>query len=87
MPRRKLDEEFEISDELYSELPYSASDIQDYFEYITKKHEYPTENPRIQIYINETENIVTLEIKWRILSSDLNAWNYEDNWKQWRNVP
>ena len=36
MPRPKWDEEVEMSDELYSELPYSASDIQDYFEYMAK---------------------------------------------------
>ena len=29
---------------------YSISDIQDYFEFIIKKHETLTENPPIQIY-------------------------------------
>ena len=29
---------------------YSISDIQDYFEFIIKKHEALTENPGIQIY-------------------------------------
>ena len=36
------------------ELPngsYSVSDIQDYFEYISKKHEIVTDNPSIKIYV------------------------------------
>ena len=32
---------------------YSISDIQDYFEFIIKKHETLTENPPIQIYPNK----------------------------------
>ena len=38
------------------ELPdgwYFVSDIQDYFEYILKKHETVTYNPSIRIYINK----------------------------------
>ena len=31
-----------------------------------KKHEKPTENPRIQIYIKKIENIVTLELNERL---------------------
>ena len=31
---------------------YSISDIQDYFEFIVKKHETLTENPPVQIYVN-----------------------------------
>ena len=37
------------------ELPdcsYSIADIQDYFEFLIKKHETLTENPPIQIYLN-----------------------------------
>ena len=37
------------------ELPdrsYSVSDIQDYFEFIIKKHETLTKIPRIHVYIN-----------------------------------
>ena len=30
--------------------PYSIADIQDYFEFITKKHKTLTENPPVQIY-------------------------------------
>ena len=35
---------------------YSISDIQDYFEFIIKKHETLTENPPIQIYPNKFKN-------------------------------
>ena len=35
---------------------YFASDIQDYFENIIKKHETLTDNPTIQLYINKIEN-------------------------------
>ena len=35
---------------------YSIADIQDYFEFIIKKHETLTENPSIQIYENKTKN-------------------------------
>ena len=34
---------------------YSISDIQDYFEFIIKKHETLTENLSVQIYPNEIE--------------------------------
>ena len=48
------------------ELPdgsYSISDIQDYFEYILKKHGEDIDKPSIQIYVNKIENRVTLKIK------------------------
>ena len=48
------------------ELPdgsYSVSDIQDYFEYILKKHGEKTNNPSIRIYINKIENKITFKIK------------------------
>ena len=32
---------------------YSIADIQDYFQFIIKKHETLTENPSIQIYLNK----------------------------------
>ena len=38
------------------ELPnglYSASDTQDYFEYILKKHGESKDNPSVQIYVNK----------------------------------
>ena len=31
---------------------YSVSDIQDYFEYIIKKHETIADNPPVQVYVN-----------------------------------
>ena len=42
---------------------YSVSDIQDYFEYILKKHRENTDKPSIQIYINKIENRITFKIK------------------------
>ena len=48
------------------ELPdgsYFVSDIQDYFEYILKKHGENTNKPSIQIYVNKIENRVTFKIK------------------------
>ena len=48
------------------ELPdgsYSISDIQDYFEYIIKKHETITDNPLVQIYTNNIENRIVFKIK------------------------
>ena len=48
------------------ELPdgsYSVSDIQDYFEYILKKHGENTDNPSIRIYVNKIKNEVTFKIK------------------------
>ena len=51
-------EEFEIPDGLYS-----VSDIQDYFEYILKKHSESVDNPSIRMYINRIENRITFKIK------------------------
>ena len=42
---------------------YSISDIQDYFEFIVKKHEALTENPSIQIYPNKIKNKIVFKIK------------------------
>ena len=51
-------EEFELPDG-----SYSVSDIQDYFEYILKKHSKSVDNPSIRIYINKIENRITFKIK------------------------
>ena len=51
-------DEFELPDE-----SYSISDIQDYFEYILKKHSENVDNPSIKIYVNKIENRVKLKIK------------------------
>ena len=42
-----------------------VSDIQNYFEYIYKKHNEDIDNPPIKIYVNKIENIITFEIKAR----------------------
>ena len=41
---------------------YSIADIQDYFEFIIKKHETLTENPPIQIYPNKIKNKIVFNI-------------------------
>ena len=48
------------------ELPdgsYSVSDIQDYFEYMLKKHGENTHKPSVHIYVNKIKNRVTFKIK------------------------
>ena len=47
------------------ELPcfYSIVGIQDYFEFIMKKHETLTENPPVQIYPNKIKDSIVFEIK------------------------
>ena len=48
------------------ELPdgsYSVSDIQDYFEYILKKHGGNIDKPSVKIYVNKVENRITFKIK------------------------
>ena len=42
---------------------YSISDIQDYFEYIVRKHETIPDNPLIQIYANKIKNSIIFTIK------------------------
>ena len=42
---------------------YSVLDIQDYFQYILKKHGENTDKPSVQIYVNTIENRVTFKIK------------------------
>ena len=42
---------------------YSIEDIQDYFEFIIKKHETLTENPPIEIYLNKSKNRIVFKIK------------------------
>ena len=61
--------EFKISAPTWNdkfELPdgsYSVSDIQDYFEYILKKHGEDIDKPSVQIYVNKVENRVKFKIK------------------------
>ena len=42
---------------------YLISDIQDYFQYILKKHSESVDNPSIEIHVNKIENKVTFKIK------------------------
>ena len=49
--------EFDLSDG-----SYSVSDIQDYFEYIIKKHETIVDNPPVQIYVNKIKNRIVFKI-------------------------
>ena len=42
---------------------YSIAVIQEYFEYIIKKHETFTENPPVQIYPNKIKNRIVFKIK------------------------
>ena len=44
---------------------YSISNIQDYFEYILKKHGENIDKPSVQIYVNKIENRFTFKIKKR----------------------
>ena len=61
--------EFKISAPTWNykfELPdgsYSVSNIQDYFEYILKKHGENIDNPSVKIYVNKIENRITFKIK------------------------
>ena len=50
-------EEFELPDG-----SYSISDIQDYLEYILKKHDTVTDNCLIKINVNNIENRITFKI-------------------------
>ena len=53
-----------LNDEFY--LPdgsYSVSDIQDFFEYIIKKHETIADIPPAQIYTNKIKNRIVFKIK------------------------
>ena len=42
---------------------FSVSDIQDYFEYIIKKHEAIADNPPVQIYVNKIKNRIVFKTK------------------------
>ena len=42
---------------------YSVSEVQDYFEYILKKHGEDIDNPSTRTYVNKIENRITFKIK------------------------
>ena len=60
---------FKVSAPIWSdefELPdgsYSISDIQDYFEYILKKHSERVDERPIEIFVSKNENRITFKIK------------------------
>ena len=51
-------DEFDLPD-----VSYSVSDIQDYLEYIIKKHETIAKSSPVQIYVNKIKNRIVLKIK------------------------
>ena len=57
---------------------YFVSDIQDYFEYILKKHGKNVDKPSVQMYVN---NRVTFKFKNGYAS---NTRNNEITWKHWK---
>ena len=54
----KWSDKFELLD-----WSYSVPDIQDYFEYILKKHGENTDNSSVKIYVNKMKNRITFKIK------------------------
>ena len=56
------DNKFKISAPTWSE-EFSIPGIQDYFEYILKKHSESVDNPSIRIYVNKIQNRITFKIK------------------------
>ena len=42
---------------------YSVSDIQNYFEYIIKKHETIVDNPLVQIYVNKIKSSIIFKVE------------------------
>ena len=56
---------------------YSIEDIQDYFEFIIKKHETLTESPPIEIYPNQIKNKIVFKIKTGYKLLYENGYGYE----------
>ena len=57
MSTPKWNDKFELPDG-----SYSVSDIQDYFEYILRKHKEDLDEPSVQIYVNKIKNRITFNI-------------------------
>ena len=57
---------------------YSVTDIQDYIEFIIKKHEKLTKLPPIHVYINRINNKLVFKIKneYKLEFKLLKQWNY-----------
>ena len=69
----------------------SIADIQDYFEFITKRHETFTDNPPVQIYPNEIKNRIVFKIKTgyklEMLTPEtmrLSGIGKKRDWQRWR---
>ena len=45
------------------DVSYFVSDIQDYFQYIIKKHETVANSPPMRIHVNKIENRITSKIQ------------------------
>ena len=58
---------------------YSASYIEEYFQYIIKKYKTVIDYPSLKIYVNKITNRVTYKIKTE--SWTFNSWNKEVTWK------
>ena len=48
-------------------------DIQDYFEYIVKKHDTLTDNRPISVYVNKMTNRITFKTKTGYYNKNFNA--------------
>ena len=57
IPAPTWNDEFELPDRLYS-----VSDIQDYFEHISKKHGKKINNLSVRIYVNKAESRIAFKI-------------------------
>ena len=57
---------------------YSVAYIQDYFEFIIKKHDTLTENPPVQICPNKIKNRIVFKMRteYKLESLSLKQWNY-----------
>ena len=68
-------DEFKLRDE-----SNSISDIQDYFQYILKKHVESVDKPSVQIYVNKIDNRVTFKIKngysFELLTPETISWKH-----------
>ena len=58
IPTSTWNDQFELPDG-----SYSVSYIQDYFEYVLKKHGEDVDKPSVQIYVNKIEKRITFKIK------------------------
>ena len=59
---RTWNEEFQLPDG-----SYSVSDMQDYFEYIIKKHETVTDNSSVMIYVKKIKHRIRLQYRQDII--------------------